>query len=350
MKAKIIVLNVLFMSILIGLIMIFKTGILKAQDGGIASQDQERKNLIVATVNDHKISLGEYEDFINKNRGRMKQISESHDKVKDILRDYIDYYLLYMEAKRDGLQNNPQINNVRKRMLGNVYEQKEIDNSITPESIPIEEVQKFYQDHLNFYNSPEKIRIRQIIINNEQKARDLLQKILREKVDLRAFMQLAYDNSDELLTKRTRGRTRPFARVEEKRADDPEIDPQVVKAAFSLKRDEEVYSKLVKTDKGFHIILRENIIKAINRPLQEVEEDIRRRLWQEKLGEIREKRYDDLIKAYNVEINEENLNLVVVDTRYIHPVGEKGPSVKKLNPRITPVKRNNSSVEKQNNP
>jgi len=278
-------------------------------------KEEERRKLVLAKIGDKVITVGEFEDYINKRRGRLRALMESEEKQREVLDNYIDMYLMYLEAKRRGLQNRPNIIRAVKRMMATIYEQKEVDSKIDPESIPMEDIEAYYKEHYDLFNSPERIRIRQIIIHDKEKAEKLLKKILKEKPDIRKFMKLAYEYSDEPVTKRTRGRTRPFPRLEEKRKNDPDIDPAIVKAAFTLKKDQEVYPKLIKTSKGYHIIMRERLIKAINRPLEQVSEQIRRRLWQERIREARKSHYEELKKRYNPEIHEENIKYVVVDLR-----------------------------------
>lgn len=280
-----------------------------------SEEEEKRRGLPLIKIGERIITLGEFEDYINEQRGRFRALIESEEKKKEVLDNYLDMELMYLEAKRRGLQNRTNIIESIKRMLATIYEQKEVDEKIDPNSISEEEIKSYYQEHYDLFNSPERIRIRQIIVNDQKKGEELLRKILKEKPDIKSFMKLAYEQSDEPVTKRTRGRVRPFPRLEEKGKNDPDIDPAIVNASFSLKKDEEVYPKLIKTAQGYHIIMRERLIKAITRSLEEVKEQIRRRLWQDKIREARINNYEGLKKRYDVEINEENLKYVVVDLR-----------------------------------
>jgi len=93
----------------------------------------------------------------------------------------------------------------------------------------------------------------------------------------------------------------------------------IVDAAFELKEVGD--TTLVKTDKGFVVLRLMQKRPGFNRPLPEVKRQIQQRLFRDMRNKSMEAFVADLKKKSKIEIHEENLAKVVVDTAAPGPAG-----------------------------
>ncbi len=153
-------------------------------------------------------------------------------------------------------------------------------------SLPEEEIRKYYEEHLEEYVRPERVRVAQIHLRAERgssdrgprhtEARKLLARLQAEEPkNPFAFSTLARERSDDPATKQSGGdlgfRTR---------ADLESQSKEVAAAAFALVKTGEV-SGVVESDRGFHILKLTARQPAVNRAFDDVRAQISARLSRE---------------------------------------------------------------------
>jgi len=216
------------------------------------------------------------------------------EEKKKVLERLIERKLLYQEAKSRGLDEKPtireRIKNLEETLLINELRRSVIQKGI---SITEDQMRKYYEEHPEIYNPPERVRARVILLDSEEKALELLNKIKRGEA---SFDQLARQYSLDEKTKVRGGDTGYFTRGS---TDDPDFE----EAVFSLKEKGEM-SNVVKTSKGYYIIQLIDRIKPIKREFEKVKSDIRRRLTREIADKKQREFVEDLKKKYTIVINE----------------------------------------------
>jgi len=110
----------------------------------------------------------------------------------------------------------------------------------------------------------------------------------------------------------------------------PSLIPRVIEAdgkfyiVRTTSKDDpgSLYPDIVKTDKGYHIIWIVNRRPAISKTYEEVEYSIKQRLFQDKKMKFIDDMVDKLMKKYNVQIFEKNLDKVVIDLSGVPPAAK----------------------------
>jgi hypothetical protein len=340
-------------------------------DAGLTQEDIARRTGVIAKVGDYGITIGEYEDQLNK-QGPFRRVQyAAPEKRREFLDQMVDWELQAIEADHRGLGNDEAVEEQMKRVMSSLLLRREVDDRVQPTDITAEELRAYYDEHITTFKRPERVRAYHIVVSDQAKAQSLLKRILDENVDTREFRRLAREESEDPVTKRRGGDLRYFTRPGEKQEGDPDVAAEVVKASFEMleKRraaqakgqkapppaaekiapegDEEepeseeqiagfnpVYPKLVKTAQGFHIVRFMGHREAVSRDFAEVERQIRNRLWREKLQKAREDFIEGLREKHRVTIDAKNLELVKVDTSAPGP--QKGPAP--MRPGIRPGK------------
>ena len=237
----------------------FFTGCQKSEERGLGGKELVR-------INDISISLGEFQQMLEKQplEGKMKLLSEKG--TRDFLENYvIPREALYQEAKKKGLDKNKEI-------LAKIEDAKRaiLIEALLEEAlrgrgeVSEEEIQRYYKENQTLFTEPQEIKIRHIVVNSEPALKEVLAKLSQgesfEKLASTYNIGKFKEDGGNLGYIRRGQLAPPFAQFEE--------------AAFSLRKRGEI-SDVVRTPWGFHIIRLEDMWGSAVRPLNQVKERIR---------------------------------------------------------------------------
>lgn len=278
-----------------------------AKDGSGA--DNKETDLIVVDSSQFKITLSEFAAVAATQTpmGQSEIIQDSKKRL-ELLDKLINMNLLAYEAIRRGYDQNPEVVTVKKSRLATLMHNR-ISGQIQALDPTEEDMRAYYQKNIDKYNKPEKVRLRHILLSNETEARALLNRLEKEEVSQYQFRKLAKDQSEDEKTRHKGGDLTFIVRDTP-----PEIlDSKLVEAAFKIPSNGAIYSQLVQTEKGYHILMRTGYRKPMNLSFDEaktrLEKLVQRQLHKEKV----ELAMKELQKKYNVQLFEENLKHVVID-------------------------------------
>lgn len=250
--------KLIFFGILLLLSFLFP-GCQKSEEKGLGEKELVR-------INDVSISLGEFQQMLEKQplEGKMKLLSEKG--TRDFLESYvIPREALYQEAKRKGLDKNKEI-------LAKIEDAKRaiLIEALLEEvlrgrgEVSEEEIQQYYKENQALFTEPQEIKVRHIVVNSEPALKEVLAKLSQgesfEKLASTYNIGKFKEDGGNLGYIRRGQLAPPFAQFEE--------------AAFSLRKRGEI-SEVVRTPWGFHIIRLEDMWGSAVRPLNQVKERIR---------------------------------------------------------------------------
>lgn len=220
------------------------------------------KDKVVAEAQGVKITVGMVEERIKSSL--QPSIYKDREKLKELINSMVDQELMVQEAKRGGLDKLPRVREGVKRNLYTLMQTKFIEKNLSMDSISEDEVRKYYDEHKSEYNQPSMVRASHILVTDESKARELLEKAKVKGFDLRKFRQLATENSEDEATRKKGGDLRYFSIDGKVWYSDERIDPIIAEAAFSLK----VYLKaqviVMDDEKKANEILKEAVSKRVD--------------------------------------------------------------------------------------
>jgi len=127
------------------------------------------------------------------------------------------------------------------------------------------------------------------------------------------FRRVAQEQSEDAATKNRGGDLMFFSRPGERRDGDPEVPEAVANAAFELKDNGEIARKLIKTDKGYHVVMRTGHRDKMSMSFEEAKERLSMLVQRDERKNAIEAAIDALEKTYPVTLHEENLKDVVID-------------------------------------
>ena len=246
---------------------------------------------VLATVGNEKITEKDLEDNIKQFRMMFPQAPPTlnPEQKRMILDQMVLHKTLFTAAMDAGTKLDTeaefQLDMMRKTFTIKLF----IDKQLAAVPVKDAEIKAYYDKNTMQFTIPETRKLRHIVVKTQQEADKIAQQLKAKK----SFNKLASDSNID----GTKGKSGDLGWME-KGMMGPEFDA----AAFTLKKGS--VSPVVKTPFGYHVIKVEDVKEGKERTLDEVKEDIRKALEEEKVRKIIE---DQKVK-YGVKVNEELLN------------------------------------------
>ncbi len=267
---------------------------------------------VVAKVDDSRITVADVQERINKQSPFVRARYTTPEKKKEFLDSLIRFEVLANEAERRGYDKDPEVVRVMKQQMISKFLQKDFESRLKVEDVPDADVEKYYKEHPAEFNQKDEVRVSEIAVKDKAKA----DKVLAELKALtkappagpadQKFRDLVTKYSEDEEAKARAGDLSFFDK------ESTRVPKPIVDAAFNLKDVGDATA--VKTEKGWSVIRLTQKRPGFNRPLAEVKRQIQQRLFRDMRTKSMDTFVADLKKKSKIEVNEENLNKVVLDT------------------------------------
>jgi peptidyl-prolyl cis-trans isomerase C len=288
----------------------------KADGSGKVTDDSP----VVATVGDTKITARELEQIVNEKHPFLRKRYADHDKLKELLDETVRFETLAQEAQRRGYDKDPDVVRAMKQQMIAKLMQKDFEGKQGPDGVSDADIARYYSEHNAEFNSPESVRVSEIVTHDESKAKKAFAEAKAHAgpagADLRAFRDLVMTYSEDDATK-TQGGDLGFVTRSTATVPKPVLD-----AAFSLTSIGDI-SEPVSVDGAFVVLLLTQRRPAVARTLEDAKNDIRQRLFRNDHDKALVSFVNDLEKKAGVQLKEENLDKVHVATN-AQPMAQGG--------------------------
>lgn len=238
---------------------------------------------VVLKVNDKAYTTADVEREINQELRRapreVQHILASKEGQKQFLDRLVRRELLLQEAEKQKIGERSevveQVAALRRELMLRAVLQEEVGAKVKVEE---KEVQEYFTAHPEEF-SGDQVRARHILVKSEEEAKQVLERLAKKE----SFEELARTLSKDGATASKGGDLGYFAREQ--------MVPEFARAAFALKPGE--VSGVVKTPFGYHIIQVVDRKKGQPFTFEQVKEQLRRRL----LDERQNQRFQEWIKG-----------------------------------------------------
>ncbi|HET6150601.1 MAG TPA: peptidyl-prolyl cis-trans isomerase [Polyangia bacterium] len=307
-----------------------------------STQDNSELGQVVAKVDDNVITVGDVQERINKQAPFIRSRYTTIDKKKEFLDNLIRFEVMAAEAQKRGYDKDPEVIRVMKQQMISKFLQKDFESKLKIEDVPDAEVEKYYSAHPEEFNRKDEVRVSQILVKDKAKA---------EKVaaEVRALSKTTPTATTTTTTAPAAADQKPFRDLVAKYSEDEDSKQRagdltffdkdsvaqprpLVDAAFKLAEVGDVAGP-IKSDKGFHIIKLTQKKPGFTRPLPEVKRQIQQRLFRDLRTKSMESFIADLRKKSKIDIHEDMLAKVLVDSGMN---GESGGNMAGMPPGMSP--------------
>lgn len=279
--------------------------------GGTSSAPQSTEELKtpLAKIDDVTITLGEFQERINRQSPYIRARYTSLEQKKEFLDSLVRFEVLAKEAYRRGLDKDPEVIRTMKQVMIQKLMRDEFDAKVTADTVADAEMKAYYDANLDEYVKPEEVRVSAIVLKNKAQAERVL---LEAKGDAgktnKGFRDLVmkYSSDDE---SKLRGGDLRYLELANK-----DVPPAVVKAAFTLMNTGDVSSVVDAGNGTFYILKQTGRRKQMTKSFDDAKAQIRNKLFREKRLAAQKDFIDGLRTKAKIEINEANLAKVRIDT------------------------------------
>jgi peptidyl-prolyl cis-trans isomerase C len=273
---------------------------------------------VVAKVDDEVITVADVQERINKQSPFVRARYTSNEKKKEFLDSLIRFEVMANEAERRGYDKDPEVLRVMKQQMISKFLQKDFESKLKVEDVPDADVEKYYKEHPAEFNQKEEVRVSEVSVKDKAKADKAYAeaKALPKPTavapptpekDKKEFKDIVNKYSDDDEAKQRAGDLGFFDKDSQRYA------KPIVEAAFKLAEVGDV-APPIKTDKGWAVIRLTQKRPGFSRPLAEVKRQIQQRLFRDTRTKAMDNFVAELKKKSKIDVNDENLSKVVIDT------------------------------------
>ena len=273
--------------IIVAVIVLGYWGSTKIIQNKSASLDSEvDTSVVVATVKGENIQLGDLE----KIKASIPQLKDIPMQVvyNQLLEAYINNKVILDQAKKQGLQNTPEVQKALKdaedQILFQAYLAKKLQERMTPDKL-----QAIYQQEVQNFVPQDEIRARHILVATQKEANDIIIQ-LKAGADFATLAdKYSLDKDPNALNGGDLGYFTKNMMI-----------PEFADAAFSLGKGK-FSTEPVKTAFGWHVIKVEDIRKSTPPAYDEVEEAVKARFAEVTATQIiQEERDKAQVKVFDI--------------------------------------------------
>lgn len=246
---------------------------------------QESEKRVIVKIGKRSFTLKDFEDYLNQSRISKNTFESLNPEIKKRFLDQFVREKLFYAAAKDAKTEltQEQVKNLE-RLTTMYIIRNYVDRFIQENPVTETEIKAAYDKNPQEYQTPERRKLRHILVPTEEKAKEILQQLKNGA----SFEELASQNNTDAT--KQRGGDLGWAQK-------GVFVKEFENVAFSLKKGET--SDIVKTQFGYHIIRVDDITPAQQRSFQEVSQDIKRKLEQQKVENFEQQ----LKKKYKVQID-----------------------------------------------
>ncbi len=288
----------------------------------------EQASKVLFKVGDTTVTVGQFAERLADQSPYLRARYQTPERRREFLEEMVKFELLAMEAFKRGYGKKPEVERVRKqKMVEQMMKQLFDESGVLMSEITDTEIRDYYDQHQDEFHKKAQVRASHILFDNKKKAEEVLKQVLAKPDDMKAFRDLVKEHTKDKDTVARLGDLRFFSSPRDKKPDEPDVPDPVREAAFTLQKTGDVYSSVVESDKGFHIVKLTGKRNAYHRTLEQARRSIQNRLWRERREKAIDKFVKELRAKAKVKENQALLEQIQVGAGEPGPPGAPGGPV-----------------------
>jgi peptidyl-prolyl cis-trans isomerase C len=284
-----------------------------AEQAGLIDVPEDQ---ILASVGGVPVTIAEFKGAAARKIPADGQVLSEAERA-EVLDDLIAEKVLYLEAKRLGIDRDPK---VQKAMVSTLL-RRTIYSKVRNSDFTDEELRAYFDTHSEEFVVPEKRQIKRVFVRGDGE-RTMAEAIARTEearsailADPAAFKEIAGEYSEDPY--RRRGGDVGFVASEGK----PGVPKAVVDKAFSLQQG--AVSEVFEADGGANVIYVASVRDRIERTFEQMRGGVLRKVKNDRLREMLDSYVGQVKDGYSVERQDDRVLGVELET-----VGPAGPQLR----------------------
>ncbi|WP_313757329.1 peptidylprolyl isomerase [Tissierella sp.] len=240
---------------------------------------------VLAVVNGKEITEDTVLKFLNDLGPQMAMQFQSPEGIKRVVDELVSQELIYLNALEDGLDKEENFTKELERLKEGLLKQYALNNILSKVTVTEGEILEFYNKNKENFKKPESVVASHILVDNEDKAKDII-----NEINNGLSFEEAAQNYSSCPSKERGGDLGEFTKGQ--------MVPEFETAAFNMEVD--TISEPVKTQFGYHIIK----LLAKNKESLSTFDEIKSQITQQVLGVKQQEAYinktNELKQKYEV--------------------------------------------------
>lgn len=283
-----------------------------AEPAGLTPELSRR---VLAKVGDREITLGDYAATLERMDPFERLRYQSAERRKQLLEELIDLELLADEARRRGLDKQPETQERLRQLLRDELLAKTRSSLPPPTEIAEADARRYYEEHREDFREPERRRVAHIALATEAEAKAVLEKA--KGASPAEWGKLVAEKSRDARAKPSVSMPAELAGdlgivgpPGHERGGNPGVPEPLRAAVFEIEKVGDVLLRVVLADRAFHVVRMTGKTDARDRGYADAERSIRVALMQERIRAREAELERELRKKYPVTIDEAALGKV----------------------------------------
>jgi len=275
---------------------------------------QQQAAQVLARVGDKAITLGDYAAALERMDRFERLRYQSPDRRKQLLDELIAVELLADEAKRRGLDRDPETQMRLDQALRDEVLRQHLESLPGPEAIPEQDVHAYFDAHRQEFEEPERRRVSEIVVGSLAEAQRILGQAHSGSAAQWGALVRAHSierkEAAEPLPLELEGDLGVMSAPGRTGGNEPKLPQELLKAAFAIDKVGGVSAEPVLVQGRYHILRLTSRTPARQRSFAEADRSIRMTLAQHRIEASRQQLLDELKKKMPVIVNQELLATV----------------------------------------
>lgn len=239
---------------------------------------------VLLKIEGFQVTEKDVEEFLTKMGQESMQFNNQEGK-KQIAQELMNQHLIYLDAKENGLENDPEYKRELEYAKEQILRQFSMKKVLEDVKVTQEEAKEYYEAHKDQFNNIYQYRASHILVDDKEKALDVISRLEKEK-----FEDLAKELSS-CPSSQNGGDLGVFASGQMV----PEFDQALEKM------EKGAISEPVKTQFGYHVIKLVDKNLARKNDFESNQHEIEGILLSKKQQEVYLEKTNELQKKYKVE-------------------------------------------------
>jgi len=274
-----------------------------------AVQSDVELNAVLATIDGVDITVGEFQDRINRQSPYIRARYTSDEQKREFLNNLIRFEVLAQQAKNEGFDKDVDVVRSMKQVMIQKLMKARFETGISPDDVKEDVMRAYYEDNAAEFHKLEEVRVTAILLDSKAAADKVAKVALgSEGTTNKGFRDLVMANSVDEDSKKAGGDLRYFTQ------ESTELPKEVIDAAFALTKTGDVVGPIKASDGKFYIIKQTGHRKAVDKSFDEVKRQVQNRLYREMRTQAQKDFVETLKSKAKIKIFDDKLSTVKIDT------------------------------------
>lgn len=137
---------------------------------------------VLLKIEGFKVTEKDVEEFLAKMGQEGMQFNNQEGK-KQIAQELMNQHLIYLDAKENGLENDPEYKRELEYAKEQILRQFSMKKVLEDVKVTQEEAKEYYEAHKNQFNNIYQYRASHILVDDKEKALDVISRLEKEKFE-----------------------------------------------------------------------------------------------------------------------------------------------------------------------